>query len=193
MKGQGFNDVLNLEGGIMAWNGHVATGKPDAGLFLIDGFTTVDEYIALAWALEGGTGKFYRAAEDNFEDAEAKGTFGSLAMVEDKHKANILKAYNMLQGVDMTSKHLEELASIGYMEGGMSLDDAMQWLKRKQRGLQDVLEFSMQLEVNALDLYFKIMNEVEAEPATEIFKSIIDEEKGHLKQLGKLIEKRLES
>ncbi len=191
MKGRGFNNVLNLEGGINAWNGFVATGKPDAGRFLFEYFKTVDEYIALAWALEDGTGKFYGEAGKHFDETAVKGLFESLTKVEDKHKTNILKAYNILKGTDIPPMHLEKLSSSGYIEGGVSFDDAISWLKDEKRSLQDVLEFSMQLEINALDLYFKIMDEIEQEDAAAVFKSIIYEEKGHLRMLGKLLENSL--
>jgi rubrerythrin len=189
MKGHGFNEVYNLDGGIEAWNGNVAEGEFESGMFLAEGFKTIDEYVALAWALEDGTAQFYKAAKDIINDQVAADTFTLLLSAEDKHKSNVLAAFKDLKGTDIASSDLKEMSSKGAMEGGILLTEALEWLKQESRTLQDILELSMQLEANSLDLYFKIMNEIEPGLAREIFVSIIEDEKTHLKHLGKLFEK----
>ena len=51
MKGHGFNEVYNLDGGIEAWNGNVAKGELESGMFLAEGFETIDEYVEVTTAL----------------------------------------------------------------------------------------------------------------------------------------------
>jgi len=72
------------------------------------------------------------------------------------------------------------------MEGGVSVAEALTWLKQKSSSAQDVLEFSMQLETNSLDLYMKVLREAEDEKTREVFRILIDEEKQHLSALGNL-------
>jgi rhodanese-related sulfurtransferase/rubrerythrin len=189
LKGNGVNEVYSLDGGIEAWNGNIAKGEPESGMFLVEGLQTIDEYAALAWALEDGTGRFYKAAIDVIDDSGAADLFTLLLSAEDKHKSSILNAFKDLKGTDISASYLEEMASKGVMEGGVQLKDALVWLREDGRSLPDILELSMQLETNSLDLYFKIMNEIEEGHAREIFISIIEDEKTHLKRLGNLLEK----
>lgn len=191
MMGYGLEKVYSLEGGIQAWNGNVATGGFDAGMFLVEGLRTIDEHIALAWALEDGNIRFYNAVKDIADDAEWQGLFKELAGSEVIHRSNILKAFNKLKGEDINSSYLKDISSKGFMEGGVLIDDALEWLHNSRRSLRDILELSMQLEINSLDLYFKIMDKAGSEDIMAIFSSIIDEEKAHLIHLGDLLEAKI--
>ena len=75
------------------------------------------------------------------------------------------------------------------MEGGVRIDDVVSFLKGPDRTLPDVLEVSMQLEINALDLYIKIFGKIEDVRAKKVFDVLIKEEKKHLSKLGKLLVK----
>ena len=191
LKGHGLNKVYSLDGGITAWNGAVAKGELESGIFLIENFKTIDEYIALAWALEDGNVHFYGTAKDLVNDAESKKLFGELVKAEDKHKSNILKAFREMRGADISPTYLEDMSSQGVMEGGVFIKDTLEWLNGNSRSIKDIIELSMQLETNSLDLYFKIMNETGSEDIKAIFSSIIEEEKGHLKHLGNLFEEKI--
>ena len=72
LKRKGFEDIYSMTGGIETWNGNVASGEYDAGLFLIEGRKTVEEFIALAWGLEEGARLFYSRTMDLVTDSEAK-------------------------------------------------------------------------------------------------------------------------
>lgn len=191
LKGHGFEKVYSLSGGIEAWNGSVATGGLDAGTFFLEGLKTIDEHIALAWALEDGSVRFYDTAKDIAENAESKELFSILSGAEDKHRSNILAAYRQMKGEDIAPEGMKKMSSKGVMEGGVLIEDALQWLRDNKGSLNNILELSMQLEANSLDLYFKIMNKAGEKDVKAIFSSIIDEEKGHLNRLGDLLEKNI--
>ncbi len=191
LKGHGSNKVYSLDGGITAWNGAVAKGELAAGMFLIENLKTIDDFIALAWALEYGNVHFYNTAKDIVNDAEGKKLFGELVKAEDKHKSNILKAFREMRGADISPSYLENMSSKGVMEGGVFIKETLEWLNDNNRSIKDILELSMQLETNSLDLYFKIMNETDSADIKAIFSSIIEEEKDHLKHLGNLFEEKI--
>src|SRR5512135_1344659 len=56
---EGFREVYSLDGGVTAWNGHVATGDYRQGLSLLKGGETAEELTFLAWSLEEGSRLFY--------------------------------------------------------------------------------------------------------------------------------------
>jgi rhodanese-related sulfurtransferase/rubrerythrin len=187
MKTKGFSRAYSMDGGILAWKGLVATGDYKSGLFLLEGKETVEELISLAWSLEDGTRMFYEQTRDVVSDSEAKQIFTSLIKAEQKHKENLLNAYRQLQGEDISEEQFIKDTAKGYMESGIAVQDALSWLKDKKRELQGLLEFSMQIETNSLDLYSKIISQIEDEKAKNVFHGLIEDEKSHLSRLGRLL------
>jgi rhodanese-related sulfurtransferase/rubrerythrin len=183
---EGFSRVYSLEGGITAWNGHVATGSYSEGLFLLQGRETAEELIALAAALEEGSRAFYTEAGALTSHAEAKKILNMIAEAEAKHKATVLQAYRSVVG-DAAEGTLKEESLQGFMEGGVRIEDAIGFLKEKGKTLLDIIEVSMQVETNALDLYMKILRAIEDANARTVFGILIKEEKQHLSRLGDLL------
>ena len=191
MMTQGFNKVYSIAGGITAWNGLVATGEYETGMFLLEGKKTPEEFLSLAWALEEGTRLFYKQTGDIVLDERAKKIFALLVNAEENHKAAISAAYKQFKGSGITDDKLKEMSLEGFMEGGVSIEESVSWLKQKDRKLQDILEYSMQIETNSLDLYTKILRQMENEEAKKVFNAILDEEKVHLSRLGDLLNERI--
>jgi rubrerythrin len=75
------------------------------------------------------------------------------------------------------------------MEGGMRVNEALEWTKEKD--LLDILELSVSLEVNSSDLYIKMERKVEDEKAKKTFQVLAEEEKNHLSRLNSVFEKHL--
>jgi len=187
LKGQGFDKAFSIKGGIDAWKGLKATGPYEAGMYLIEGRKTTEEYISLACSLEDGTRKFYGTVKDIIAGEESRKVFDSLVKSEEKHKAALLEAYRKIKAVDIRNAGCQEGTLSGTMEGGVSIEEAVAWVRQRDRETVDILEFSMQLEANSLDFYMKVLREVKDEGAQKAFRIIIDEEKQHLSRLGKLI------
>jgi rhodanese-related sulfurtransferase/rubrerythrin len=191
LRRQGFNDVYYMDGGIDAWNGLVASGHYEAGLFLLEGKRSLEDLILLAWSLEEGTGRFYYQMKELVKDNGAKGIFESLAKAEHHHKSKVRESYRHITGNDITDKMMQEKSLKGYMEGGVSIEEAVGWIDKENAALQDILELSKQIEINSLDLYMKMQMEVENELAKTSFNDLIEEEKTHLSRLGKLLDSKL--
>jgi sulfur-carrier protein adenylyltransferase/sulfurtransferase len=187
---EGFAPVYSLDGGITAWNGQVAAGDYREGLYLLEGRKTGEELIFLAWSLEEGSRAFYEKAGEMTSDKEAKDIFSSLARAEEKHKANLHDAYKMVAGKDLGEDLPDDIHLKGIMEGGVQVEDVIGFLKGKDRTVLDAVEVSMELETNALDLYIKMLREIEDKSAQRVFASLVEEEKRHLSMLGELLEGR---
>ena len=191
LKRMGFNNIFSMKGGIEAWNGHVATGDYDAGLFLLQDRNTVDELVALAWALEEGARSFYSRAMELVADPEAKDLLSTLVKAEESHKAYLAKTLSRIKEKDMTDDIIKSDLPDNIMEGGISVDKAIEWLENQKDSLISVLELSMHLEANALDLYMKMYNELENDDVKKVVSGLVKEEKAHLARLGNMLNENI--
>ena len=171
------------------WMGIRAEGQYEAGMFLIEGLKTAEEFISLAWMLEDATRVFYDKALGVLADEEAKKIFSSLVSAEEIHKEKLLNALKKLTG-STVHEVLSMKPVSGFMESGVEVESAVSWLRAEGRSLHEVLEFSMQLEINSLDLYYKISRDLPDAAAGKTFEVLIAEEKEHLARLGNLLNVR---
>ena len=180
-----------MEGGIHAWKGLRATGAPDAGMAHFEPAKRPEELIALAWMLEEGSCKFYKEMGIREKSPEAVAFFQCLWGDEEKHKSSLFGIYQRLSGKDSDPGFPQALVSLesgdDYLEGGIGLKKALEWSRGK--GLRDILEFSMSLEVNAIDLYIKMERRVDGKEAKEVFLALSNQERNHLKRLSAALEK----
>ena len=54
LSGKGFDDVINVAGGIKAWDSHFAVGPEEMGLELLTGKESIEETLVAAYSLEAG-------------------------------------------------------------------------------------------------------------------------------------------
>lgn len=166
-------EVFTIDGGIVAWDGFVAKGDIEEGLRLLEGLKEPAEFVTLAYCLEDGSREFYLKVYEFFKEE----AFKTLASVEEIHKKMISDVWPDIK---------IEQRFIDRMEGGLLISAVMEKVLSGNMQFQDVLEYSMQIEINSLDLYMRILKLVPA-PVIDIFRGIITEEKAHMKMLGRLI------
>ena len=192
LKRMGFEDIFSMKGGIEAWNGNVATGDYDAGLFLIENLKSVDEFVTLAWALEEGARIFYSRAMDMVTDNEVKDLLSTLVKAEESHKDALVKTLSRIKEKDMTDDIIKNSTLDNIMEGGISVDKAIEWIGNQDNSLISILELSMHLEANSLDLYMKMYDELENDDVKKVFSVLVVEEKVHLARLGNLLNEKID-
>ncbi len=178
-----------MAGGIDAWNGFTASGPPEMGMFVFSGAESSEELIALAWALEEGSRRFYASVADILQDKEAVSFFETLVLAEQSHKQTLVQLYGEITGEESSSalSQREDLQDI--MEGGVRVSEALEWAKDKEAA--DVLQYAMSLEINAYDLYLKMVKRFEDEPPAAIFGTLAKEEEAHLNRMADLLGKRV--
>jgi rubrerythrin len=185
--------VYNIEGGMNAWQGIVAEGPPESGMAYFEGTEKPEELIGLAWILEDGSRKFYTSLSDLSEDKDAKELFLKLTDAEEHHKKSLIELYRNISVKEPGETFPQDFVSTealgDFMEGGMSVSEGIDWVKRN--GLQAALELSVSLEANSYDLYIKMSRSIEYAQAQTVFKTLVTEEKYHLEQLAQLLEKKL--
>ena len=114
-----------------------------------------------------------------------------LITVEDKHKQYLLELYKSLEPSGISSETFEADVSSKVMEGGFDSDE---FIKQNEKFLNDVpslLDLSMMLETQALDLYLRFADKSENQQTKDVLHRIGDEEKGHLAALGNLRDKKM--
>jgi rubrerythrin len=182
-----------MEGGMNAWEGLVAEGAPDAGMVYFHGSENPEELLALAWILEDGSGKFYTALSDVFEDKDAQYLFQNLSVAEEHHKESLLTVYRQVAGRDPVNGFPGDIISTedtgNVMEGGMRVSEGIDWVK--SHNLNSALELCMSNETNSYDLYIKMTRHVKDKNSLRIFETLVREEKAHLEKLTDLLEKKM--
>ena len=174
-----------MQGGINSYNGLVASGGPEAGMAFFAPGTTTPELTALAWLLEDGTEKFYHAACEHIcKNNEHKELISSLEAAEDAHKKRLLETCSSIMGREPLPDFphgLIEMPDEDYMEGGVSVSEALKWAEGRE--MREVLELMMALEANAQDLYIRMSRRVE-DKSKAVFTSLAEEERAHLNKLA---------
>ena len=182
-----------MEGGINAWKGLKAEGAPESGMAYFSPAAKPEELIALAWLLEDGSRRFYSDLAATLTDQEAKNLYHQLAMAEEHHQASLLSLYRESSGKTLDQGFPESVVPPGkqgdVMEGGMRVDEALQWAKGKRTA--GVLELSLSLETNAYDLYLKMERQTKDQRSAKVFGVLSREEKQHLDLLSSLLEKKV--
>lgn len=177
----GFKEAWNLSGGILAWEGRVATGAPEAGTWWFQDARDPADYISLAWILEEGSKIFYGRMAEQYAGRDAGTLFQSLAADEAHHKQSLRSLYGAMTGKEGDPLSPEEAAVYDKMEGGLSLTKVLEWADGKPP--VDVLEFAVAMEVNSNDLYLKVGQRVQDEKSKSVLFRLAKEEKLHLDRL----------
>jgi len=193
LSGQGFSSVLNLKGGIKAWNGVSASGGEDEGMTGFRGDETVPEMLTLAYAMEHGLADFYRTLAEHRDEQDVLELLYRLASIEDLHRERIWSLYRAHepQGVDRQAFESGGMAEV--MEGGFTTAEFLSLHEAEMSSLQGVLSMAMMLEAQALDLYSRYAHKSEDATTRDVLLQIADEEKEHLEALGRLLDDRASS
>jgi sulfur-carrier protein adenylyltransferase/sulfurtransferase len=190
LAGQGFKEVYNLKGGMMAWQGLTAIGPVELNLDLIRGDESAAEMLEVAFGLEGALQKFYLIAGENVKDREVAALIKELAAVEEKHQQMLLTDYAELTNQEVAGPQslVKRLPQI--LEGGFEFSEFLNQNQATMQTLFGVLDLAMMLETQALDLYLRFAAKTTEESTQKVLFKIADQEKAHLTSLGKLVEKK---
>ncbi len=189
MGGQGFESVYNVLGGIMAWKNEYAVGPETRGMMDFSGDESPLEILARAFKMETDLGTFYSEMAASAEPDLAD-TFQQLSRFEKGHKAIV---FNLARDVDPLLKNYEDMEkrrSGSVLEGGITAEEFLRENKEYLGNPKGVLEAAMMFETQALDFYMRIASKTERGESIELLHTLAQEEKKHLKILGKLMDRK---
>lgn len=189
--GLGFKDVYNMAGGILAWEGAEMDGGPMAGSLSFPPDAAFADIAALAWTMEDGTGRYYAQLADWMAEPGIVGLYEQLVTDEENHRESIALSYSEITGEDIKEKvkKIADEEKESYMEGGMKVDEALEW--SEGRSIVALLSFSMSMEINSYDLYRKIAERAEGESSRDLFKQLADDEWSHLARMSAQLDKHV--
>jgi rubrerythrin len=191
LSGKGFDDVINVAGGIKAWDGHVAIGPEEMGLELLTGKESLEETLVAAYSLEAGLRDFYFSMIEKVRQDDIKYLFQKLSKIEIIHQDRIFNEYLQVSGKQVSREAFENDLVINAVEGGLTTDEYIQMFKPDWESAVDIISLAMSIEAQALDLYTRASERSEDPRSEEALKKIAEEERVHLEQLGKLMDERI--
>lgn len=186
LSGQGFAEVYNLEGGILAWNGHRVAGPVETHLPYLESHSGPEALASLARQMEAGLAAFYTELSGRVESPDTKRLLERLARLEEQHEGAVVE---LARELGLASDAVTPTRDGGVVEGGLDLvaiaeDNAA--LIGTRRG---VLELAMMIEAHALDLYLRFASSVGDASARRLLHRIADEERSHLALLAEELER----
>lgn len=188
LQGKGFKNVINLSGGIKAWNGQVALGAEDLGLDLFSGAESAETFLVVAYTLEMGLQDFYTSMVERVAREAAVDLFRKLADIEEIHRKRILKSYCDITGREAAAADFEEANVKPMVEGGLSTEEYLQRFDIDFESPLEITSMAMSIEAQALDLYQRMADRTENPAVRDTALQIAEEERHHLAQLARLID-----
>ena len=189
LAGKGFTDVINMAGGIKAWNSNKAIGPEDLGLDLFTGQETPRETLIVAYSLEEGLREFYISMVPKVKNDNARQLFEKLSTIEVKHQDRIFAEYCKISGSDEDRDEFEKKVVAPAMEGGLTTDEYLKLYDPDLEVAEEVISLAMAIEAQALDLYQRASEKAASEESSAALMQIAGEERAHIEQLGKLLER----
>ena len=193
LSGQGFKEVYNLKGGILAWKRKKAIGSVESGesgMIYLKGDESVEDIIILAYGMEDGLRNFYRLMAEKFKGKESADMLDKLASIEDTHKQKLLEIYKKLDPSVKDQETFELKIVSQAMEGGLTTEEFVKQYSPVLETVRGVLTIAIIVETQALDLYMRYAERLRDDKSKAILYDIAEEEKVHLKELGKLLDKQ---
>lgn len=173
----------------MEWEGHEAAGLPDMGMQMLRGDETPQDIIRIAYSQEHGLAIFYLKIIPLISDSEVAGVFKLLADVEEIHKRKLFEIYKVFNA-SADQKQFEKSMSGDMMEGGWQISEFIAQHKDSVRTPADAITIAMMIEAQASDLYLRYADKSKDADVRKILFDLANEEKAHLKRLGKLMEEK---
>jgi len=192
LSGKGFKNVINLTGGIKAWNGEKAILGEEKGLELFTGNESHEQILIIACSLEMGLEEFYVSMIETAKSDAVKELFKKLSLIEVKHRERIFQEYVRISNTNMSLEEFTSGLVVPAAEGGMSTEEYLEFFGSGQESPEGVIEMAMSIEAQALDLYFRASEHVEQKESRKFLSQMADEERSHLRQLGQLMDSVIE-
>lgn len=186
-----FTKVFNLEGGMEGWEGPAATGPREFHLKFVRGDETPEEIIELSYGMEMGLKTFHETARSRATVPELVELFDHLIRAEESHMRRLLEVSSKW-GMDSDElKAFQDNLESVVMEGGVRIEEFLAKNEPFLKTVRGIIDVAMMVETQALDLYLRIAAESSNVDAKEVLFDIAEEEKAHLRALGRALEEHL--
>jgi sulfur-carrier protein adenylyltransferase/sulfurtransferase len=173
--------ILNLNGGMLAWDGAQLTDFPHIRLF---GGQTREQIFETAIDLEKGAQRFYETVARGFAGRPRAEVFTRLARAEVAHARTIYGLWRKIRTDLEPFESLYDRQPGEVLEGGRSLEDALQSLApASEDGFLRSIETALQIEFAAYDLYRAMADQDDEQAPGDAFIALAQAEKAHMREL----------
>jgi rhodanese-related sulfurtransferase/rubrerythrin len=193
LMSMGFDEVLNMEGGIIRYNGLIASGPPESAAACFSSSMTAIELAATAWIMEAGTIQFIETLCQHILNNHEPALFNRVLEAKRAHQSTLIKLAHELKDpteeLDDFPAGIVEMPAEAVMVGCIKVAEAVQWAEDKQ--MKDLLELMMTLSANAYDFYLRLGRATHREDERRVFDTLAKEENQHLQHLTQAYESEL--
>ncbi|MCG8473419.1 MAG: sulfurtransferase [Desulfobacterales bacterium] len=180
--------IFNLDGGLLAWQGHTVTDFPQVKLLLLE--HGMQQTLLAAMDLEKGAWNFYRHVLERYPNAPMARTIEYLSLAESAHAEAL---YVFWVEAEENPPEFEDLfagLSGDILEGGMPFSEAVDRLESAMLPFDlAVFELALDIEYAAYDLYRSAAETTEIKSLKKLFLDIGEGEKRHMASIVKSLHK----
>lgn len=175
-------DIYNLEGGIMAWDDRMVPDYPRVQVF--DKSKSLSELLLIAMDLEKGAFLLYNYIEDRFVSELFSKIFGQLSTEEMVHAKAVYHYWKNTESDLPKFETVFENLKGEILEGGENLIDILRRVAAIEGNTcMNLLELALNIENSSFDLYRTMAEQTDSKEAQDVFLSIAQDEKTHMKTL----------
>ncbi len=188
LRAAGFRNVFNMDGGILSYDGAIASGPPEGGMFCFPERLSPEQLVTVAWFLENGALRFLEGVRTGITSAKEVAVIDALMAEKRLHRERLEQLYVDLVGrlPDNFPEGIIEFPGEDVMAGCIRVSDALDWARG--RTVRDVIEFLISLAANTFDLYLKLGRSVRSEEARRVFTILAKEEHGNIRRTAQALE-----
>jgi rhodanese-related sulfurtransferase/rubrerythrin len=185
-SGISLQQIYNLGGGIMAWDGKTLSDFPRVQTFT-DSENPADMLLK-SMDLEKGALRFYLYVLQTFADQPFVKTIKPLVNAEEVHARSIYRFWRLITGNSQPFDELFANLTGDILEGGDNLHDAISKVEAIEENFcLNLLELALEIEFRAYDVYRTMANMSRDDDANHVFLSIAQMEKDHMQLLAETI------
>jgi len=180
--------VYNLIGGIMGWEGQTLPDFPKIAVFAMD--ATLPDMMLTAMNLEKAALRFYETIFKHHANESYADILKTLSLAEEAHAKTIYSHWQRTQNDPQPFEELFNDFDGEIMEGGQKLGDVIENLTSLgDNSCRTLMEFALNIEIQAYDLYRNMANNLGDESMQAVFLSISQMEKKHMQLLARIFKK----
>ncbi len=184
MVENGFERVLDMQGGFQVWSGLAASGPAEHNLNLIGQDAEYPDALSLSYAMEEGLQIFYQKLAERVEQPKLQELLLRLASFEDHHKDSL-----QAKGGAEFAPNPRQYA--GIMEGGFSVEQLVEQLLPRMTNAEELFSLALAIEAQAYDFYGRLAKHAQKEESAKLFLEMAEEEKKHLGLLAQELDQVL--
>lgn len=185
----GVENALNMTGGIIRYNGLVASGSPESVGGCFAGTLDAAQLAATAWVVEDGTIKFIEGLCHDILNDHEPALFDKILLAKKEHQKSLAEISAELKGENVSPDFPQgeiEQPDEPFMVSCVKVSDALNWARDKR--MNDLLELMMTLSANSYDFYLKLERTTESIEEKRVYSMLAAEEHNHLERLTEAYE-----